>query len=104
MTNIFILSLSLMTNSQQAVIGQTNGKALIAAQETVVRRTVTVEDVLVSSRTTTNAVAIAFAPPVANISTNPPRPINTNSPAFKRRLEREQRMKATNAPPVQQTK
>jgi hypothetical protein len=107
-TNIVILATSLITNSQQAIVGEANGKALIASQETVIQRTITLEDVVLRSAVTTNFVGFAFPPrPTitpnnAVATTNKPPPINTNSPAFKRRLEREQRMKpSTNALPKQ---
>ena len=110
-TNIVILATSLITNNQQAIVGESNGKALIASQETVVQRTITLEDVVLRSAVTTNFVGFAFQPRPASAptnvvaTTNKPPAINTNSPAFKRRLEREQRMKPnTNAPPQQQTK
>jgi len=127
-TNLVILSVSLVTNSQQAIVGESNGKALLASQETVIQRTITLEDVVLRSAVTTNFVGFAFPPrpaatPPSNLPTDalnnprrngygvasntnvPPAAINTNSPAFKRRLEREQRMKpSTNAPPQQQTK
>jgi hypothetical protein len=101
MTNTFILCVSLLTNSQQAVVGQTNGRALVVYQDTVVQRTVTVEDVLLSERTVTNAVPIAIAAPATNSQPQslqeryPTQSLDarTNSPAFKRRMEREARMK-----------
>jgi len=109
-TNIVILATSLITNSQQAIVGESNGKAVIASQETVIQRTITLEDVVLRSAVTSNFVGFAFpprpalSPTNAVATTNKPPAINTNSPAFKRRLEREQRMKpSTNAPP-QQTK
>ena len=109
-TNLVILATSLITNSQQAIVGEANGKALLASQETVIQRTITLEDVVLRNAVTTNFVGFAFPPRPATPPTNPvattnkPPTINTNSPAFKRKLEREQRMKPnTNAPP-QQTK
>ncbi len=110
-TNLVILSVSLLTNQQQAIVGESQGKALIASQETVVQRTITLEDVVLSSRVSTNAVGFAFPqskapptmPPAIPSQTNAPnlQASNTNSPAFKRRLEREQRMKpSTNTPPA----
>jgi hypothetical protein len=131
-TNLVTLSITLLTNSQQAIVGEANGKALVASQETVIQRTITLEDVVLRSALTTNFVGFAFPPrpttpperilsraseeavlrgppmerevPLNLGNTNTPRTINTNSPAFKRRLEREQRLRpSTNAPP-QQTK
>jgi len=108
-TNLVILSVSLVTNSQQAIVGESNGRAMLASQETVIQRTITLEDVMLKSAITTNLVGFALPPrPAATptnvmATTNKPPSGNTNSPAFKRRLEREQRMKSTNAPP-QQTK
>ena len=109
-TNLVILSVSLVTNSQQAIVGESNGRALLASQETVIQRTITLEDVMLKSAITTNLVGFALPPRPATTptnvvaNTNKPPTLNTNSPAFKRRLEREQRMKPnTNAPP-QQTK
>ena len=109
-TNLVILSVSLVTNSQQAIVGESNGRAMLASQETVIQRTITLEDVMLRSAITTNLVGFALPPrPAATptnvvANTNKPPTLNTNSPAFKRRLEREQRMKpSTNAPP-QQTK
>jgi hypothetical protein len=71
--------------------------------------------VIGTPRLITNAVPFAFTPrppaPAANAtvavrpSTNSPAIRDTNSPAYRHRLEREQRMRpTTNAPPVQQTK
>jgi len=106
MTNTFVLCVSLLTNSQQAVIGQTNGRALVVSQDTVVQRTVTVEDILLSSRAVTNLVPIAIAAPaplvqVPNTGTNQYDVVHsgtpTNSPAY-RRWQREQRIHGTNAP------
>jgi len=109
-TNLVILSVSLVTNSQQAIVGESNGRAMLASQETVIQRTITLEDVMLRSAITTNLVGFALPPrPAATptnvvANTNKPPTLNTNSPAFKRRIEREQRMKpSTNAPP-QQTK
>ena len=109
-TNLVILSVSLVTNSQQAIVGESNGRAMLASQETVIQRTITLEDVMLKSAITTNLVGFALPPrPAATptnvvANTNKPPTLNTNSPAFKRRIEREQRMKpSTNAPP-QQTK
>jgi len=110
-TNIVILATSLITNSQQAIVGESNGRAMLASQETVIQRTITLEDIVLRSAVTTNLVGFAFPPRPATplptnvvASTNRPTSGNTNTPAFKRRLEREQRMKpSTNAPP-QQTK
>jgi hypothetical protein len=117
MTNVIILSLTLVTNLQQAIVGESQGKALVASQETVIRRTITLEDVVLTSTVTTNAIGFAFPKPAPAAPFHPPgpltnkpaintdSPIYTNSPAYKRRLEREQRLRpATNAPPVQQTK
>jgi len=106
-TNLVILATTLITNSQQAIVGEANGKALLASQETIIQRTITLEDVVLRSTMTTNFVGFAFparpatAPTNVVATTNKPPTVNTNSPAFKRRLEREQRMKPnTNAPPV----
>jgi hypothetical protein len=127
MTNLIILSIVLTTNSQQAIVGESNGKALVATQEIVAQRVelgymqrgkpISIGDfsrVIGTPRLITNAVPFAFTPrppaPATNAtvavrpSTNAPATINTNSPGYQRRLEREQRMRpATNAPP-QQTK
>jgi hypothetical protein len=113
-TNLVTLSITLLTNSQQAIVGEANGKALVAVQDTVIRRTITLEDVVLTSTVTTNAIGFAFPQRPAVLSTNAPvtvappstipTNIMTNSSAHKRRLEREQRMRSlTNAPP-QQTK
>jgi len=126
MTNLIIFSISLVTNSQQAVVGESNGKALIASQETVVQkvdlgyvkggRPISIGEfsrIIGTPRLTTNAVAFAFAPRSATTPevapTNKPaahpqpitRPENTNSPFFKRKQEFLKQ--TTNAPP-QQTK
>jgi hypothetical protein len=127
MTNLIILSISLVTNQQQAVVGESNGKALIASQETIVQRVdlgymkgarpISIGEfsrIIGQPRLTTNAIAFAFPPkPVAteiqNAPTNKPlaspqppaRTENTNSPAFKRKQELLKQ--TTNAPP-QQTK
>jgi len=112
-TNLVILSVSLVTNSQQAIVGESNGKALLASQETVIQRTITLEDIVLKSAVTTNFVGFAFPPrpatPPTNVATtNKPPTLNTNSPAYRYRLEHEQRTKrmkpSTNAPPVQQIK
>jgi hypothetical protein len=118
MTNIILLSLTLATNHQQAVVGQANGKALLADQETVAQtiqlgyvshgKPISIGDFsrVLSTRLTTNAVLIAMPapptsmpiPPVTNAA---PTISNTNSPGYKRRLEREQHTRSTtNAPPM----
>jgi len=129
MTNLIILSIVLTTNSQQAIVGESNGKALVATQEIIAQRVelgymhrgkpISIGDfsrVIGTPRLTTNAVPFAFTPRPAvptnaspirpQVATNAPPQPNTNSPAYQRRLEREQRMRpTTNAPPVtQQTK
>lgn len=127
MTNLIILSISLATNQQQAIVGEANGKALIASQETVVQkvdlgyikggRPISIGEfsrIIGTPRLTTNAVAFAFAPrpaattPEVAPTNNPvarpqptPRTENTNSPAFRRKQEL---LKQTTAPPVPQTK
>ncbi len=118
LTNLVVLSIALVTNSQQAIIGEANGKALVASQETIVQRTITLEDVVLRSTVSTNVIGFAFPrvqPPTTqtlvptNLTMSPElsktvRDLqrDTNSPAYKHRLEREQRMKPqTNAPPVQ---
>jgi hypothetical protein len=126
MTNLIILSISLVTNQQQAVVGESNGKALIASQETVVQkvdlgylkggRPISIGEfsrIIGTPRLTTNAVAFAFAPRSATTPevapTNKPaahpqpitHPENTNSPFFKRKQAFLKQ--TTNAPP-QQTK
>jgi len=127
MTNLIILSISLVTNSQQAVVGESNGKALIASQETVVQkvdlgyvkggRPISIGEfsrIIGTPRLTTNAVAFAFTPrpaatpevaPTNNPIARQQPPVrsseNTNSPSFKRKQELLKQ--TTNAPP-QQTK
>jgi len=128
MTNLIILSISLVTNQQQAVVGESNGKALIASQETVVQkvdlgyvkggRPISIGEfsrIIGTPRLTTNAVAFAFAPrpttapevaPTNNHPVARPQPAvrpaeNTNSPSFRRKQELLKQ--TTNAPP-QQTK
>lgn len=106
-TNIVVLSVVLVTNLQQAIVGESQGKALIASQETVVQRTISLEDIVLRSTVTTNAVGFAFAKPPPTVTVESPTNVVTLStndvraPAFKRRLEREQRMRpSTNAPPI----
>lgn len=117
-TNLVILSSVLLTNSQQAIIGEAGGKALVASQETIVQRTITLEDIVLSSRVSTNAIGFAFqrppesstvqalpSPPSHLAPTNLPsehlktdaiQVLNTNSPAYKRRMKL-----PTNAQPEQ---
>jgi len=125
----------MFTNSQQAIVGESNGKALVATQEIVAQRVelgymhrgkpISIGDfsrVIGTPRLTTNAVPFAFTPrppaPATNAtvavrpSTNAPATVNTNSPAYQRRLEREQRHQLMTDPktqsldksPTQQTK
>ncbi len=88
MTNIVLLSLVLVTNSQHAIVGQANGKALLATQETVSQKIslgyldhgkpVLIGDFLkvLSTLLTTNAVPIAMPAPPSSL----PMPPTTNAP------------------------
>jgi len=127
LTNVIILSSSLISTNQQAIVGESNGRALIATQEMMIQQVElgymkggkpisigSFSRIVGSPRLTTNAVPFAFtprpssivnptnaAPALPQVATNAPTRPNTNSPAFQRRLEREQRMRpSTNAPPV----
>lgn len=120
MTNIILMSLVLVTNQQQAVVGGANGKALIATQEIVAQKLelgfmshgkpVSIGEFskVLSTRLTTNAVTIAMpAPPtsmlIPAVTNAPPVLVDTNSIGYRRRMEREQRFK-TNTPPAQPAK
>jgi hypothetical protein len=130
MTNIVLLSLTLVTNQQQAIVGQSGGKALLASQETVAQQielgylkrdskpvSIGTFSKVISTRLVTNAVPIAMPAPPTSIPVPPVAPspmppaipsrtdaprvssaVNTNAPGYKRRLEREARMRGTNTP------
>jgi hypothetical protein len=136
MTNIILLSLTLVTNQQQAIVGQSAGKAHLATQEVISQRaelgyvvdgkTIPLGALLsvVGTSISTNLIPIVMQPgfgvppsggrageaatgvkvpsapsPSAILPAKAGTPnLNTNSPGFKRRMEREARMRGTNAP------
>jgi len=124
-TNVIVLATSIISTNQQAIVGESNGRALIATQEMMIQQVElgymkrgkpvsigSFSRIVGSPRLTTNAVPFAFTPrpgtpetvPTNNPAIRPsPQPVapllqNTNSPAFRHRQEFLKRQ--TNAPPV----
>lgn len=111
LTNLVLLATSLLTNSQSAITGHTNGAAIVTHVEAIQRTEITgwAKGKKIISKQTNSYILpqrrwqelladVSSAPAMPQSAvqrTNPPQvkapPIgpDTNSPAFKRRLERE---------------